>query len=491
MKFDIRRNPDYFVEFIKSGETILKVKTDITPAMFNADIETIVYLPAMPLANYSKQGKLTRYNLRKFAELPFQLVRCFRYKDLYDNVLFNYQWLYHKMCALPLPEVLCDFEDAVKNIRLDTKKDDTIHKEINLVADSLRLGGAILKFYPGMLAAQLVGRLLPEIRDSENIRNLLRQCDLEGTKENALIPSYHCMHTPGGPLKYSLEGHQFAIFAMKLTSDNRYIISCSNKFITFDVVTSDLARQVYPKVEGLMIGLELSPDNKFAAAFTNNNQTILLNTLISEFFIINSPLTEGETVEGLVLTDTNLVIYGQQTWGVFDLKGNLQTKKEFGVEGQQILSLKMVDTLDNYSIISWTGDREKPEMALQSYKGGIAANTLKGHSAITMSEKQTRAFLCQTKGSYTVTVHQYKDGFWKRERDFDDCDEEILMLELSKNEKWCTATVLNGFRLWSIYEDKCIKLKLPNGMRNISKKFNQSNNIILSAGDRLAVSGIR
>jgi DUF1365 family protein len=44
------------------------------------------------------------------------------------------------------------------------------------------------------------------------------------------------------------------------------------------------------KVEGLMIGLELSPDNKFAAAYTNNNQTILLNTLISEFFIIDNPL---------------------------------------------------------------------------------------------------------------------------------------------------------------------------------------------------------
>merc|ERR1719305_1708160 len=27
--------------------------------------------------------------------------------------------------------------------------------------------------------------------------NLLRQCDVEGTKENALIPAYHCMHTPG------------------------------------------------------------------------------------------------------------------------------------------------------------------------------------------------------------------------------------------------------------------------------------------------------
>jgi hypothetical protein len=36
---------------------------------------------------------------------------------------------------------------------------------------------------------------------------------------------------------------------MKLTSDKRYIVSVSNKFITFDVVTSDLARQVYPKVK--------------------------------------------------------------------------------------------------------------------------------------------------------------------------------------------------------------------------------------------------
>ena len=35
------------------------------------------------------------------------------------------------------------------------------------------------------------------------------------------------------------------------------------------------------------------------------------------------------------------------------------------------------------------------------------------------------------------------------------------------------------------------ELCLPNGVRNISKKFNESNNIILSAGDKLAVAGIR
>ena len=98
------------------------------------------------------------------------------------------------------------------------------------------------------------------------------------------------MHTPGGPLKYSMEGHQFAIFAMKLSSDKRYIVSVSNRFITFDVVTSDLARQVYPAVEGLMLDLELSADDKYAAAYTSNNQIILLNTLISEFLVIENPL---------------------------------------------------------------------------------------------------------------------------------------------------------------------------------------------------------
>ena len=40
----------------------------------------------------------------------------------------------------------------------------------------------------------------------------------------------------------------------------------------------------------------LSPENKFAAAYTNNNQTILLNTLVSEFTIIDCPFGEDEFV---------------------------------------------------------------------------------------------------------------------------------------------------------------------------------------------------
>jgi hypothetical protein len=52
-----------------------------------------------------------------------------------------------------------------------------------------------------------------------------------------LVPAYHCMHTPGGPLKYSLESHQFAVFDFRLTRDSRYIISISNRIITWDLTT--------------------------------------------------------------------------------------------------------------------------------------------------------------------------------------------------------------------------------------------------------------
>lgn len=70
-----------------------------------------------------------------------------------------------------------------------------------LVADALRLGGAVLGQHPNMLAPQLVGRLLPEIDNNPNIKMLLNDCDKKGPGQCSLMPLYHCLHTPGGPLK--------------------------------------------------------------------------------------------------------------------------------------------------------------------------------------------------------------------------------------------------------------------------------------------------
>lgn len=54
-----------------------------------------------------------------------------------------------------------------------------------------------------MLAPQLIGRLLPEMGPNKNVHMLLKQCDALGPKHCSLLPIYHCLHTPGGPLKVS------------------------------------------------------------------------------------------------------------------------------------------------------------------------------------------------------------------------------------------------------------------------------------------------
>jgi len=513
---------DYFLGTYGGGINKPFHYTEIQKHMFrlkSKDSTADRQVPAQPLSYSNKLGKLTRYNLRKFSELPFQLVRCYRYKDLYDHVLFNYNWLFAKMCALPLHEVLGDFEDAVQNIR------DNYVKEINLVADSIRLGGAILKHYPEMLASQLLGRLLPERRHCSNIRRLLQQCDEEGIKQNALVPTFHCMHTPGGPLKYSMEGHQFAIFAMKMTSDNRYIVSVSNKFITFDVVTSDLARQVYPGVEGLMVDLELSADNKFAAAYTNNNQTILLNTLIGEFVIINNPFAKDAKeagVQGLVLVDGRLVICGRRSWLYYDMSGNLLGSEENNNNNnnndeenksncKEILCLKM-KTLTDFCKVSWTGIASDPRIELQRCQDGKRGRPLLAHTAVTLNQAQSKAFLCDTSKSFAVSEYELDGLDWKKVQCLGDTTDEVVMLALSTDERWCIATTLKGFRLWNLQEvlmrtreeqlrirEKKLRtqempqeqervtyktLWLPPAVRNVPKKFGQSSSLILSAGDK-------
>jgi hypothetical protein len=101
-------------------------------------------------------------------------------------------------------------------------------------------------------------------------------------------------------------------------------------------------------VEGLMVDLELSADNKFAAAYTNNHQTVLLNTLVGEFVVIDNPFVGGGAeaedigggggsgggsggggggggggVQGLLLIDGRLIIYGRRAWLCYDMTGTL------------------------------------------------------------------------------------------------------------------------------------------------------------------------
>ena len=71
-------------------------------------------------------------------------------------------------------------------------------------------------------------------------RHLVSQCDSEGPAHNCLVPLRHCLPSPGGPLKYSLEGHDFAVFGCSLTNDRKYVVSVSARLISWDLATSEV-----------------------------------------------------------------------------------------------------------------------------------------------------------------------------------------------------------------------------------------------------------
>ncbi|KDQ84119.1 Leucine-rich repeat and WD repeat-containing protein [Zootermopsis nevadensis] len=482
-------------------------------------------VPIQPLVFHSKDGKVSRYNLRKFGEMPYHMVRSRRFQDLYEHVLFNYQWLHAKLSSCPLQAVLSDFEDACNNI-----EDREATRELMLVADALRLGGAILGQYPNMLAPQLVSRLLPEIGPNPNVKMLLKQCDETGPEHCALLPLYHCLHTPGGPLKYSLEGHQFAVFGFCLTSDLRYIVSISNKFITWDLSTSDLTRDVNPGIEGIMQQLVLSPDNRFAAAYTNNNHTVLLNTLTSEYNIMENPLPEHEPIKGVYLLNAHLFVYGTGSWCQFNMRGQLERTYKSPEDPNRwpLLSMQF-STLDTYRLLFWSGSLDDPLLLLHTVNPTL--EPFHFHSAMVMTQDKSTIYCCKGEGHYGVTQyradpgssqwtqqvtvvedsrtqadrhqHTYFTGCnlkWLFQRELPRADnddlEVLLQLKFDREETTLLGTSGNGFVVWEFGDDahhpnQAVVLPLPHGVRNISTRVLCSNSCMVSAARDYVIAGVR
>ncbi|XP_046986255.1 NACHT and WD repeat domain-containing protein 2 [Schistocerca americana] len=452
-------------------------------------------VPIQPLVFYSKDGNVSRYNLRKFGELPFHLVRSRRFQDLFENVLFNYEWLHAKLSSCPLQAVLSDFEDACVNVG-----DREATRELMLVADALRLGGAILSVYPNMLAPQLVGRLLPEIGANPNVKMLLRQCDEKGPEHCACLPLYHCLHTPGGPLKYSLEGHQFAVFGFCLTSDFRYIVSISNKFITWDLSTSDLTREVNPGIQGIMQQMILSPDNRFAAAFTNNNQTVLLNMLTSEYVVIENPLPDDQPITAVFLLNAHLFILGPRKWCQFNMRGQMEEIHDVpSATDKFVVSTADFTSLEDYRLLLWTGDLEDQDMQLHYFTENGSAEILSFHSAMVLTEDKQKVYCCANSDHYQVMQFIFdKEAMeWIQERSLgrtpNDEVEALLQLKLDKAEETLLGTTSNGFVVWDVRasEPAPAVLALPHGVRNISTRILHSNSCMVSAARDFAVAGVR
>ena len=118
------------------------------------------------------------------------------------------------------------FQDILSDFRVATES-GTVDEEIQLLANTLRVGGSYVNSNPATLAFDLVGRLLPFYDQYENVRSLLRQCDGLGVRDSALIPVFQCFESPRGMLMYILEEHTQCVLDLSFSRSTNELITVS------------------------------------------------------------------------------------------------------------------------------------------------------------------------------------------------------------------------------------------------------------------------
>ncbi|XP_074658721.1 NACHT and WD repeat domain-containing protein 2-like [Tubulanus polymorphus] len=439
---------------------------------------------AQPLAFTDDSGDVTRYNLRKLNELPHHYVRSHRYELLISEVLFNYKWLHAKLSCMPLQMVLGDFEDA-----LNAMPDD---KDIALVADALRLSSSVLSKYPDMLAPQILGRLLPYYSRSKKINALLKQCDTDGLNDCALVPAHHYLHTPGGPLHYSLEGHPFAPFGIAITSDLKYLVSASNQFIIWDLKTGEIFRVINPGIKGIMSNLMLFDNDLNAVSFTNNDQVLLCNIITGQFTIIDQPLFGQSNVIGLcVSADLLFAVWSNQEVAVYDCNGELVARHDNGNHSNPIIHVQIAGR--EFYCLNKTGSETDDDMTLNTTAPSIM-KPFELHSAIAVSKDGLMLYACIAISDNAVAAYRRTGNTWKYERTLPDNTDNVYCLTLSSDGRYVAATGMLGYRVWEmidLFHCTMTLMRLPPGIRNIPNKNPMSSLVAFSENNQYFIAGVR
>ena len=232
-------------------------------------------VPTQPLT-FESSDTITRYNIRKYEQVPRHLLRSGRLKELNDLVIFNYDWMYNKTKAISLDQVLTDFrlnpgveasllEKALKDAQL------CISKDIN------------------NMAAEISGRLLPYYNTHPYIRKLIQECDTAGVEHSAFIPNFPYQQVPGSPLKYSIKTNGPLTDMTLMGYEGRYALSKNQKshsIQVYDLVTGHHEADIFSSVGNMY----LSP---------NGERTVIVDRLTEKTLKIHETKT-GEFLGQLI-----------------------------------------------------------------------------------------------------------------------------------------------------------------------------------------------
>lgn len=199
-------------------------------------------VPSQPLTFQYESG-VTRYNKRKYEQVPRHLYLSGRLDELNSLVLFSYEFLYNKTKALSLEHILADF---VLNPGV----------EATLVERALRDAQPFMEVNIDNMAPEITGRLLSYYSTHPNIRKLINECDTSGLKHCALIPNFPYHQVPGSPLRYTIKCQSKPTHFALCGENSRFIITkqASEQLVEiFDLATGEPSTEIHTSIGDMYV----------------------------------------------------------------------------------------------------------------------------------------------------------------------------------------------------------------------------------------------
>lgn len=98
---------------------------------------------------------------------------------------------------------------------------------LQILSNSLRMGGSYVNNNPNTLAFDLLGHLLPFFDTQVHLRALLHQCDWSTMEHSSFIPIFQCFESPSEMLLYVLEEHSKSVVDLLFSMSTNELVSLS------------------------------------------------------------------------------------------------------------------------------------------------------------------------------------------------------------------------------------------------------------------------
>ncbi|PAA79619.1 hypothetical protein BOX15_Mlig011309g1, partial [Macrostomum lignano] len=157
-------------------------------------------------------------NNRKLSELTYSLLKGEKVSDLYRSCLFNFDYLYAKLNAFSVNDLISEFYFLRQNYEVRA------NQEVEVLISLLRLLAPIIEKDLSLMGIELSGRLCHLAGSQVLITGLLQQIDSQGSRVNCLcpvVPSFPPVEMD--ETKVPLPGPASVPIQCALSPDNRFL----------------------------------------------------------------------------------------------------------------------------------------------------------------------------------------------------------------------------------------------------------------------------